>query len=289
MHCDSCRRSVNKFAPQNIAKLLVATKHDDALVEADHTHHSRGGPRRGGHNGGGGTSPAEGRKFAQQHGLLFAATSALEGGGVDESFALLAEAMLESREAAEASERQARELMSHDGRRSSHAPHVVFTPDAHPHSSPAQHRRPRHLPPPRPPAEESFFARCCRCCLPAPTATAHKLGSPFSGGSPSSASRASAAAASAARARARTRPPQSLPHAPPGGSRPRRSPETTAPPAGAPLTGADVASAEATSCQLASYSTPPHSCHLGTSSSAAAAAASTQPAGLPEPPQTYTL
>ena len=103
------------LAPQNASRLLLGTKYDDEPPSDDAaaaSHRSARGAR-----GAPASSRAasdrvderEASRLAQSHKMLFAAASALDGSGVDEAFAMLAEHLLAKREGsdAEAEQRQA--------------------------------------------------------------------------------------------------------------------------------------------------------------------------------------
>ena len=93
---------VGSYAPVGVSRVLVGTKEDAApSTHAAYLEHQAYADGRS-------ASPpkatakrarhADGSRLAERHGLPHVATSALEGGGVDEAFALLAEQMYAARE-----------------------------------------------------------------------------------------------------------------------------------------------------------------------------------------------
>jgi Rab family protein len=100
------------LAPHNASRLLLGTKYDSEPASADAaaaSHRSARGAR-------GAPAPSratpervdarEASRLASSHKMLFAAASALEGSGIDEAFAMLAEHLLATREGSDAEAEQ---------------------------------------------------------------------------------------------------------------------------------------------------------------------------------------
>ena len=189
-------RAAEHHAPRDVVRMIVAAKQDNVNTSMSDT------PSRSQR-----VVSKEAGKLAQKWKTPHVATSAYDGGGVDEAFALLAEALLHKKQrddmvASEAYPQRRTQvaagaqaaLSSRNGADNTNRKQIV-----HHHASAAQ-RDDVALQ-----TSSSFFSAFCRCCLPAtkaPQRTMHPTAD-----RPSSPVRSAAAAVSAAKARARTRSP----------------------------------------------------------------------------------
>lgn len=218
-------RRVEQLAPRAAVKMLVGTKQDadapsasDAAAARRALREAKSPPLAER------VEPREALRLAEAAAMPFAAASALDGGGADEVFALLAERLLEQRLGHVADTWQPHEREPHEREPppvtlEARAPRVSRPSMAESSSEP---RWPAGRLAQRAPPQGGGLAQCLRCCLPPPPAAAFApkpaddaraaRDAKARDAPPQDRSqdkRTSAAAASAAKARARARSPGS--------------------------------------------------------------------------------